>query len=119
MKSLSQIPFPSDLQELSGGPAAAAGVIRKVTAVSAGVERHGPGPTPGELEMVRTRQAATLLAVALVKDPFAPETAAAVRQYLSGAEAAGQAFAELQQLPEQDVRDRIAQLQQLGEETRS
>jgi hypothetical protein len=60
--------------------------------------------------MVRTRREATRLAVALVKDPFAPETAAAAREFIAGADAAGDAFAELQALPEHDVRARIAEL---------
>ncbi|BBG20640.1 hypothetical protein RVR_P19 (plasmid) [Actinacidiphila reveromycinica] len=110
MNPLSQTPTSGGLQQLSGGSAVAAGRSGEVTGVSTGAERGPGGPTEGELRMVRTRNEATRLAVALVKDPFAPETAAAAREFLSGAEAAGEAFAELQALPEHDVRARITEL---------
>lgn len=112
MNPLSQTPSGGGLQQLSGGSTAAAGRSREVAAVSTGAEQgRGPvGPTAQELQLVRTRADATRLAVALVKDPFAPETAAAAQQFLSGAQAAGEAFAELQSQPEHQVRARITEL---------
>lgn len=112
MNVLSQTPSGTGLQQLSGGPTAATGRIREVADVEAGAEqgRDPVGPTEQEQQLVRTRKAANRLAVALVRNPFAPETAEAVREFLSGAGAAGDAFAALQRQPEDQVRARIAEL---------
>jgi hypothetical protein len=105
---LSQSGFDGRLQQLSGGPTAAK-ATREVTAMSTGAQqgRVPAGATPQELAMVCTRVDATRLAVELVRDPFAPETVAAAQEFLSGAEAAGEAFAELQSRPEHEVCARI------------
>jgi hypothetical protein len=99
------------LQQLSGGSTAATGWTGGVAGVDAGAEQgRGPvGPTGQELQLVQERADAARLAVALVCDPFAAETAAVARGFLSGADAAGETFAELQDLPEHRVRARITE----------
>ena len=96
---------------MSGGSPAVTGRIEEVAGVGAGVEQgQEPRPTREEIQLVRTQRQATQLAAALVRDPFAPETADAVRAYLSGADAAVTAFAQVQCLSEPELRARIAEL---------
>lgn len=79
--------------------------------VSAGVE-HGAadGPTDQELRLVEKRREATLLAAALVHEPFSRETADAALRYLAGADEACADFAEVRALTDDELRARIAEL---------
>lgn len=68
-----------------------------------------------EALLVRARAAATRLAVALVKDPFAVTTLAALRRFEEIAEDSRDAFEALRALPEDALRARIAELSCEGE----
>jgi hypothetical protein len=63
-----------------------------------------------EAQLVRVRAAATRLAVALVKEPFAAATLSALRAFAETAEDAHASFDALRSLPEETLRARIAEL---------
>ncbi|MCZ4125444.1 hypothetical protein [Streptomyces sp. H39-S7] len=86
--------------------------------VATGSEQDRDGkqgvPTEQERQLVAARKLATRAAVALVREPFAPDTVTAVQAYLADATQALASYAQLQMLPSEVVRARIADLTRGG-----